>query len=45
MTNLQKRNQYIGDLCDMIEEYQALIKIWPGYINGPADVDLEGGFV
>jgi len=43
--NLQARNQYISDLCDMIEESQALARISPGYINDAADVDREGCFV
>ncbi len=42
---LQNRNQYISDLCDMIEEYKALARISPGYINDAVDVDREGCFV
>ncbi len=41
----QNRNQCINDLCDTIEEYQALARISPGYINDAADVDREGAFV
>jgi hypothetical protein len=44
--NLQnRRNQYISDLCDMIEEYQAMHQLSPGYINDAEDVDREGCFV
>jgi len=38
-------NEYIDDLCDWIEEQQALEKIWHGYVNDPVDLDTEGCFV
>lgn len=37
--------KHIETIWDMIEEYQALARISPGYINDAADVDREGCFV
>lgn len=37
--------KHIETIWDMIEEYQALARISPGYINDAADVDREGAFV
>jgi hypothetical protein len=45
MTLQNHRNQYISGLCGMIEEYQAIRQLSPGYINDAADVDREGAFV
>ena len=43
--NLQKANQDIDTLCDLIENYQALSQLAPGYINDPVDCDKEGCWV
>ena len=33
-------NENLNDLCDWIEECQALQAMFPGYVNGP-EVDIE----
>ena len=43
--DLEARNKNIDLLCEIVENYQALVQIWPGYVNDPADVDREGCFV
>lgn len=43
--DLKSANDNMSLICDIVENYQALIRIWPGYINGPVDVDIEGYFV
>jgi hypothetical protein len=45
MFDLNKANRDIYDLCEYIEQYQALRAISPGYINDPVDVDKEDCFV
>jgi hypothetical protein len=43
--HLAQANHDINTLCDFIEEYQALTRISPGYINDPVDCDKEGCFI
>lgn len=43
--NLDTANDNISTLCDLIDALKTLNLIWPGYINDPVDVDIEGCFV
>lgn len=43
--NQKVENNKINILCDMIEEYQALLSVFHGYVNGPIDLDKENCFV
>ena len=43
--DLEKENQKISDLCDWIEEQQALETVCRGYINDAVDCDKEECFI
>ena len=42
---LKAANEQISDLCDLIDVWNALSQLWPGYPNDAVDVDREGCFV